>query len=291
MATVTGLTAEKMLELAGENVVDAAIVDDRLIFTKRDGTTIDAGIVKGSAGSPGPSGVGPTGSVTMFAGASAPSGHLLCDGSPVSRSTYSTLFGVVGTTYGAGDGSTTFNLPNLKGKIPVGLDAAQTEFDALGETGGAKTHTLSAAEMPIHTHVQTAHTHIQNSHNHTQNSHNHTQTAHDHTQGAHNHAPGILSGYMTYGTVSRSRVAAGTSTSPIAITATDTTQLGVSLTVTSDTIANNTSTTAVNAAVTPTNDVTTATSQTTTAVNQNAGSGSAHNNLQPYIVMNYIIKI
>jgi microcystin-dependent protein len=94
----------------------------------------------------------PTGSVTAFAGSSAPSNWLLCDGTAVSRTTYADLFSVIGTTYGAGDGSSTFNLPNLKGRIPAGRDSSQTEFDALGESGGAKTHTLTANEqatMPV----------------------------------------------------------------------------------------------------------------------------------------------
>jgi microcystin-dependent protein len=82
----------------------------------------------------------------------APTGWLLCDGSAVSRTTYADLFTIVSTTYGSGDGSTTFNVPNLKGRIPVGRDAAQAEFDTLAETGGAKTHTLLISEMPAHAH-------------------------------------------------------------------------------------------------------------------------------------------
>lgn len=84
----------------------------------------------------------PTGVVFPFSGAagSVPAGFLLCDGSAVSRTTYADLYALIGTTYGSGDGSTTFNLPNGKGRVVVGLDSGQTEFDALGETGGAKTH-------------------------------------------------------------------------------------------------------------------------------------------------------
>jgi len=96
----------------------------------------------------------PVGVILPFGGSSAPVGYLLCDGVEVSRTTYARLFAVIGTTYGAGDGSTTFNLPNLKGRLPVGLDAAQPEFDALGETGGEKTHTLTVEEIPSHTHEQ-----------------------------------------------------------------------------------------------------------------------------------------
>lgn len=95
----------------------------------------------------------PSGIISPYGGSSAPSGWLICDGSAVSRTTYAALYAILGTAYGTGDGSTTFNLPNLKGKVPVGKDSGQTEFDAMGETGGAKTHTLITAEMPSHTHV------------------------------------------------------------------------------------------------------------------------------------------
>jgi microcystin-dependent protein len=91
----------------------------------------------------------------MFAGSTAPEGYLMCDGSAISRTTYSALFAVIGTTYGAGDGSTTFNLPGSKGKVPVGYNSSETEFNALGKTGGEKTHTLTIAEMPSHSHSKT----------------------------------------------------------------------------------------------------------------------------------------
>lgn len=66
-------------------------------------------------GATGPTGVEPTGAMIPYAGASAPAGYLLCNGSAVSRTTYAALFAVIGTTYGSGDGSTTFNVPNAKG--------------------------------------------------------------------------------------------------------------------------------------------------------------------------------
>lgn len=80
----------------------------------------------------------PVGLISMYSGTTAPTGWLICDGSAISRTTYATLFGVIGTTYGSGDGSTTFNLPNLKGKVPVGLNSSDTDFDTIGKTGGGK---------------------------------------------------------------------------------------------------------------------------------------------------------
>ena len=96
----------------------------------------------------------PIGSVTAYALATPPAGWLLCDGTVHDISSYPTLGAGLGSTYG-GNGTTTFAVPNLKGRMPVGLDSSQTEFDALGETGGAKTHTLTVAEMPSHRHAFT----------------------------------------------------------------------------------------------------------------------------------------
>jgi microcystin-dependent protein len=86
----------------------------------------------------------PTGVINAFAGSTAPSGWLICDGSAVSRSTYSDLFAVIGVTHGVGDGSTTFNLPDFRDKFIKGKNA-----DALGATGGASTHSHT---VNSHTH-------------------------------------------------------------------------------------------------------------------------------------------
>ena len=94
----------------------------------------------------------PLGGIVQYAGATAPDGWLICNGSAISRITYADLFSAIGTTYGSGDGSTTFNLPNLNGRVAVGYDSSQTEFDTLGETGGEKTHALTINEMPAHDH-------------------------------------------------------------------------------------------------------------------------------------------
>ena len=85
------------------------------------------------------------GVIQMYAGSSAPNGWLICNGQAVSRTTYAALYAVIGTTYGAGDGSTTFNVPNLVNKTVRGAST-------VGSTGGSDTVTLSTANMPAHTH-------------------------------------------------------------------------------------------------------------------------------------------
>lgn len=92
----------------------------------------------------------PIGAIVAYSSNNAPTNWLICDGSAINRVTYADLFSVIGTTYGAGDGTTTFNLPNAKGKVITGLDSSQTEFNAIGKTGGEKTHQLTTAELPKH---------------------------------------------------------------------------------------------------------------------------------------------
>jgi microcystin-dependent protein len=123
----------------------------------------------------------PAGSMQMYAGTAtqtvslgvvtttAPSGWLLANGNAISRTTYSSLFSAIGTTYGTGDGSTTFNLPDLRGRLPmgsgtgVGLNASGTGVTsgtamtarALGAWFGEETHLLTTAELASHTHANT----------------------------------------------------------------------------------------------------------------------------------------
>ena len=107
----------------------------------------------------------PTGTVSAFAGSAAPAGYLLCDGSPVNRTTYATLFGVINETYGVGDGSTTFNLPDLRGRVIAGLDSSNLRLSdpsttlnsidgsALGNVGGHETHLLKSEESGLRGHA------------------------------------------------------------------------------------------------------------------------------------------
>jgi len=107
---------------------------------------------KGDTGATGPDG-NPTGALLPYAGSTAPTNYLLCDGSVVSQTTYAALYAVISTTYNTGgEGAGNFRLPNLKGRTVVGLDSGDTDWDALGETRGAKTHTLVGSEIPSHTH-------------------------------------------------------------------------------------------------------------------------------------------
>lgn len=97
-------------------------------------------------------GTTPAGVMAHFGGQSAPAGWLLCQGQTVSRAAYARLFAAVGVQYGAGDGTTTFRLPDGRGRTLVGQDAGQTEFATPGQAGGAKTHTLTTNQMPVHGH-------------------------------------------------------------------------------------------------------------------------------------------
>ena len=207
----------------------------------------------------------PAGVIHQYAGASAPDGYLLCDGSVVSRGDYANLFDAIGTAYGAGDGSTTFGIPDFRGRVPAGQDdmggtaasrltsgGSGVDGATLGATGGAETHTMTTTEMPSHTHIQNAHTHTQNSHNHSQNGHYHGGLSY---AGGGGGPPGPHASWTVGGASAGAAATFG-----------------------------------LTGQTTATNIATTATNQNTTATNQNTGGGGAHNNVQPVIVTNYIIK-
>lgn len=205
----------------------------------------------------------PAGTINQTARATAPTGYLLCDGSAISRTTYSALFDAIGTAYGSGDGSTTFNIPNLKGKVPVGYDPSQAEFDALGETGGAKTHTLTANELPSHTHSGTTS---------SAGDHTHTFSGTTNTTGAHTHD--------IYGSNGGS---AGVSISVTSNTNNDRSwYLGGGLAASAGAHSHTYSGTTSGVSTNHTHSITT---------DGGTGGGQAHNNLQPYVVLNYMIKI
>lgn len=191
--------------------------------------------------------VPPTGSIMQYAGgnpASVPTGWLLANGQEIAIADYSNLYDILTNTgtvfpYGAntngsgGAGSTHFRLPNMKGRVPVGIDNSQLEFDSMGETGGAKTHTLTTAQIPAHSH-----------------------TVDD--AGQHQHTVSITGS----GTTNTSHTHTGTSTFARGISGGS--LLGYTF----------------NTSLEPNHS----------HGLQNTGGDGAHNNLQPYIVVNYIIK-
>lgn len=210
----------------------------------------------------------PTGALTAFAGSEAPTGWLLCYGQAVSRSTYPALFAVIGTTYGSGDGSTTFNIPDLRGRAPVALDnmggsdaGRLSVSNTLGGTGGEEKHLLIVSEMPSHTHLQNAHTHTQTNH-----THNNTLTDNGHT---HQYIVNIQHGDGTV--VTGESLTSGLT-------------LGGRRRYIDTTNSNSSN------PMTLTNAGAQANIENATATNQNTGSDVAHNNMQPYILTNYIIK-
>lgn len=121
----------------------------------------------------------PPGTIWAYGGAAAPAGWLLCDGTEVSRTTYATLFAVVGGTYGAAS-SSTFTLPDLRGRVLLGASGSH----ALGTVGGSET-----APGPTHTHPG-SHSHGLNSHSHGMSSHVHGLNNHAHSLSSHTHGLG-----------------------------------------------------------------------------------------------------
>lgn len=110
--------------------------------------SLDAPAVE-DGGEPAPVVAHVPGEITMWGGLTAPDGALLCNGAAVSRAVYSDVFAVLGTSYGAGDGETTFNLPNLVGKFPMGVSGSELR----GATGGSAAVTLTVGNLPAHTHA------------------------------------------------------------------------------------------------------------------------------------------
>lgn len=117
-----------------------------------------------------------TGEIKMWPTVTPPTGYLICNGAAISRATYASLFGLIGTTFGVGDGSTTFNVPDFRQRFPIGVAASGTGSTLAG-TGGTVDHQHS---QPTHTHTGPSHTHTGPSHTHTTDAHTHTTPVHSH---------------------------------------------------------------------------------------------------------------
>jgi len=212
-------------------------------------------VVVSSSSIGGGDGVAPAGSIMAWASNTIPANWLLCDGSVRLRADYASLFAAIGTQYNTGgETSLQFRLPDLRGRVPVGADRGigrLTTNNALGQSAGFETHTLTEAQLPSHNHTM-AHTHTFSGTTSENGVHNHAQRF------TLNGAPGSTMGAMAS---SGSAQAPGITSQQITVDA---------------------------GAHTHTYS---GTSSASSAANTgNAGSGSAHNNLQPYQVVNYIIK-
>lgn len=234
----------------------------------------------------------PVGSVLPFAGSVLPSGYLFANGASVSRTgATADLFAVVGLTYGFLDASS-FNLPNFNGRVPVGLSGADLEFDALGEIGGEKAVVLDASKLPQHLHGITdqQHVHPENPHDHSFGSpngnHGHGFTVNADGGGHDHQSTGPGNPVMVIQT--------GAGPFNVSAPGTDFVTFDSGHTARTSSVGNHAHSSSISASGTimqpqisgqlnsPTGIIIT---QLTGVVNP------PHNNLQPYIVVNYIIKI
>lgn len=189
------------------------------------------------------------GEIRLWPVLSPPAKWMLCQGQAISRSTYAALFAVLGDTYGTGDGSTTFNLPDFRGRAPIGAGQGSGLTNrALADSIGEEAHALTSGENASHTHTGPSHTHTM---------------AHDHTGPSHRHTMGLGWG-TTPGedSIGFFRRAGGYDWVP----------------------ATNKAGTGVTGASSAAN-----TGSGGTGATGSAGSGSAHNNMQPSLGINFII--
>ena len=195
----------------------------------------------------------PTGVIQMYGGSSAPTGWLLCDGTAVSRTTYASLFTAIGTNFGVGNGTTTFNLPDLRGRSPIGAGTGSgLTARTLGTNYGAETHTLSTSELPSHTHSNTV---------------SGGNTGNMSANASHTHTPAVDNVQLGRGAYGFSALGGG--------------YQGLLILRGSDSGSSCTNT---STSVEHTHTFTPSIS------NASAGSGGAHANLHPVLTINYIIK-
>lgn len=213
----------------------------------------------------------PTGTVVMYAGATSPSGWLLCDGSEVSRTTFNALFQAIGTTYGS-SGPTTFRLPDGRGRAAIGAGQGQGLTNrALGSSGGAETHTLTKDQLPSYeldvTDPGHAHTFTGTEHTHTITDPEHTHTVTDPT---HNHGTLVDGAGAVFNTGTPAGGTAGTTDSSATGVTVDPNATGV-------TVNNATAGGSIG-------------SEVTGVTVSSGGNGQSHNNMQPFLSLNLIIK-
>lgn len=247
----------------------------------------------GPQGIQGPIGGVPTGVIAMYGAVTPPGGWLLCNGQAIGRTQFSALFNIISTTYGAGDGTSTFNLPNFQSAFALGASADGATYK-LGGIGGEAAHALITAELAQHAHAITdpGHGHGINDPKHFHSIPGHTHplnegSGHSHpiTDPGHVHSPGhTVNDAQNSGTIpvvhgDGAYAGPNTSNSKTGITATNNATTGASV--------------GANAAF---NDIAAATGlgivsgPTGITTTQNIGLGNPHNNMPPYQVVNYIIK-
>ena len=196
------------------------------------------------------------GSIYMYAGSTPPNGFLLCDGSAVSRTVYADLFAEIGTIYGSGDGATTFNVPDLSGRVIVGVSATHV----LGDVGGEENHVLIADELPVHEHTIPSH------------GHSHTITA---TTPKFTHS--ITQPAFTYNAPNGHTNSKGSSSGTRAGTSTANASRSANLAISNHAAA----------ACTKTGSVTDCAAFDTSST----GSDNGHSNMQPFVTINHIIYV
>lgn len=234
-----------------------------------------------------------TGTLVPYAGSTAPSGYLFCNGSAVSRSTFSTLFGIIGTTFGAGDGVTTFNLPDMRGRLAAGLDSMGSSplagrltslsitggggAAAIGGFGGSESITLTVAQLASHNHGVNDPTH---SHVLSDPGHIHALTDPGHSHGVND--PGHIHSITNFPTLTGAASGWFSPSSGNTEPATGETNAAA----TGISIQNAATGASIHSATTGASVAANSTGVTT----QNQGSGAATVVVQPTMVLNWLIK-